>query len=75
LPSNRASSQGKLTSASTAWAAKAPALPAARGRTMAANLPAKEKSAWAKLPSDHEKARFFIDHWRAKIAKFATEEA
>ena len=50
-------------------------LPAARGRTMAANLPAREKTAWTKLPNDEERARYFIDFWRSKIAKFATEEA
>ena len=50
-------------------------LPAARGRTMAANLPAKEKAAQAKLPNDQEKARFFLEFWKGRIAKFVTEEA
>jgi len=59
----------------TAFDDDTPALPAARGRTMAANLPAKEKAAWAKLPSDQEKARSFIGYWQSRIAKFVTEEA
>ena len=51
------------------------ALPAARGRTMAANLPAKDKAAWSKLPNDQEKARYFLEFWKGRIAKFTAEEA
>jgi len=75
LHGDRVPTQRALQRVGLAFDDDTPALPAARGRTMAANLPAKEKAAWAKLPNDQEKARAFIGYWQSKIAKFVTEEA